>query len=201
MNKTLLTLVLLLIINCANAQFVVKMQMPEQSSEELSAMTLFDELLPLDIPAVLSPLGYSITGGTPPYNYEWYENENLISRDSTVVITPTAGNDYTLVIIDENNCSVTLSVTTETASAIKPVNDRSEILLAYYSPGNNKVIIRFNKNINTAAQVNIYDFNGVKHYQARIKGDHIIPLNLKSGFYFIDIKGDGFHYIKKFILP
>ncbi|MDZ7739184.1 MAG: hypothetical protein U5K32_09010 [Bacteroidales bacterium] len=134
MKKNILIISILLLLQlAAQSQAVVRMEMPEQSDKALSASTLFDELLPLDIPIVLGPLGYDINGGTAPYNYRWLENDNIISEDSMVVITASAGNNYTLVIIDNNNCTVTIPVITETSSGINTGNEDDEIVTAWLS--------------------------------------------------------------------
>lgn len=201
MKKTLLIIPLLLLQITAQSQAVVRMEMPEQSDKALSASTLFEELLPLDIPVVLGPLGYDISGGTAPYNYRWLENDNIISEDSTVVITASTGNNYTLVIIDKNNCTVRIPVITETSSGINTGTEDDQVVTAWRSPAGNNILIRFNKQINSDVSIKLYDFKGVKYYESVINSDAVIPVSLPAGFYFLDIRGADFHYIRKIIFP
>ena len=200
MNRTLISILLIFILTGASAQVVVKMEMPPQNYEELSSEVLFEELLPLDITIVLSPLGYNIAGGTRPYTYKWFENNNIISQDSTVVITAGEGNDYTLVITDKNNCSDTIQVLTETSSWIENPKEKDDIINAFYSASEKIIVIRFTENIVNDVNIRLFDLSGVTLYEAKIRSDHIIPVELISGFYIIDIKGDGFHYVKKIVL-
>jgi len=51
----------------------------------------------------------SVTGGTPPYEYNWNGPNGFISTDSD--IENLAAGDYTLVVLDLNNCAQTINVT------------------------------------------------------------------------------------------
>ena len=47
------------------------------------------------------------SGGSPPYSYEWFQRDVLLS-DSLPNITQIVAGDYTLVVIDANGCTDTL---------------------------------------------------------------------------------------------
>lgn len=65
--------------------------------------------LPMQCPQSNATLTSSISGGTPNYSYQWYNNNNPIvgaNNSSLNIITPTSGSSqYTLMVTDANGCT------------------------------------------------------------------------------------------------
>ncbi|MDN5291991.1 MAG: hypothetical protein PWQ06_2230 [Anaerophaga sp.] len=195
---TFTTLLLLLPGIIILSQTVVKMEMPAQSEEPVMAETLFDESLPLDIPTVLGPMGYDVKGGTPPYNFHWFEGENNISNYDIVTITPIAGNNYTVKISDRNNCSVTLtiSISDETLKSGSP----QPHVIAFASDQGNYLTLKLDKTISIPVKIEIFDLKGVKLQENSISETTSIPVNLQTGVYILNIQSSNFQHTEKIII-
>jgi len=180
------------------SQTVVKMEMPSQSEEPIMAETLFDESLPLDIPTVLGPMGYEVKGGNAPYSFHWFEEGNNISNYDIVTITPVAGNNYTVTITDQNNCSVTLpiSVSDESLKNGSP----SPHVIAFLSDRANYLTLIPDKTISIPVKIEIFDLKGVKLQENSISETMSIPVNLQTGVYILNIQSSNFQHTEKIIV-
>lgn len=182
------------------SQVVVKMDMASQSTDPMTAITLFDESLPGNIPSVLGPMGYDVAGGTPPYTFTWLENGTILSEESIAVITPQTGSTYEVLIVDQNNCSVLLPVKTATSLNERSIEETLSKVSVYLS-ANNQVEVKFSQPILKQVSVELYDMKGVKHYEEIITGDATFPVNVKSGIYILFIRSIELSHVEMLIFP
>lgn len=182
-----------------SGQTVVKMAMPEQTEEALSATTLFEEKIPLEVPTHLGPMGYDVSGGLAPYTWQWLENDEILSANDIALITPTEGNTYSVVVVDKNNCSVTLPIEIS-GEGLK--NSGSEVNWVEFSTGSDKnLTIKLNDSVSEEVTLQLIDINGRKHFETRIAMDTTIPLDIGSGMYFVYILGQDIQFVQKIMVP
>jgi len=177
------------------------MGMPEQSNSGLSADRLFEEVLPIDISIIMSPVGFEINGGYPPYDYKWIEGNLVISSDSIAVIRPMPGKEYALIIIDSRNCTDTVSIITEGSVGIEENTQQKENVSIYYSPSSREVVIEFHTPDLIDYQYDIYDSSGIRKATAIISGNTRVPSNYVPGLYIVRISGGPKTLLKKIIIP
>ena len=70
--------------------------------DSLFAVTSIENLIITDTEN--ARIQINVQGGTPPYSYVWFKNEELISEDSSNLEIPEIGN-YRVVITDTNDCT------------------------------------------------------------------------------------------------
>jgi hypothetical protein len=200
MIKSLITITLTVLFTASlSGQTVVKMAMPEQPDEALSVTTLFEEKIPLDISTYLGPMGYNATGGLSPYTWHWLENDNVLSTEDIALVTPTAGNTYSVLVMDKNNCSVTLPIEIS-GESLKNTGPESSWIV--FSSGSDKnLTIKLNDSVTEAVTIQIIDIKGIKHFETRIAGHATIPLAIASGMYFVYVQGQNIQYVQKIMVP
>ena len=186
------------------AQTVVKMNLPPQSDVPLQVVALFDEEIPEGIPVVLGVLGYDITGGIEPYQFEWQHNGSVVSTSDMAVITPAKGDALTLRVIDKNKCSSStafnLRVATRSLFALNETGDGNiRIYPTLVSAGFIHIDLPYEEEPANAL-VRIFDFSGAIRLQIRISQDKQLPLTLRRGTYFISVKTEKAHIVKKIIV-
>ncbi|WP_409446140.1 beta strand repeat-containing protein, partial [Mariniflexile rhizosphaerae] len=114
-------------------------------------------------------------GGTPPYLY--YVNGSTDFQDTPVIIAPTSG-DYTILVVDSNNCSAT---TTQYIESIpEPVYTMGSTDILCY--GDNIGVIQFDVT-NANGYAITYSIDGGTTYSA-----NPTFLNLSAGTYSTSIK-------------
>jgi hypothetical protein len=200
MKKSLITIMLSVFFTVIlSGQTIVKMAMPPQPEEALSATTLFDEEIPLEVPTYLGPMGYNVTGGLAPYTWKWLENDEILSTNDIAMITPTGGNTYSVAVVDKNNCSVTLPINIS-SKGLK--NKGPEGKWIVFSSGFDKnITIKLNDSVKEEVTIQLIDIKGVKHFESRIAGDTTIPLNIGPGVYLVYVQGKNLRYVQKIIVP
>ncbi|PWH86632.1 T9SS type B sorting domain-containing protein [Brumimicrobium oceani] len=67
----------------------------------------------------------TVTGGTPPYNYQWYSNLSGLMAFDGQDLVGLAADDYTVIVYDANACSSTITVTID--QPIMSLNDNEII--------------------------------------------------------------------------
>jgi hypothetical protein len=200
MTKSLITNILTVFFTITlSGQTVVKMAMPEQPDKALSATTLFEEEIPLEVPTHLGPMGYDVTGGLAPYTWKWLENDDILSTNDIALITPTPGNTYSVVVVDKNNCSVTLPIQIS-GDGLKNAGPLGNMIIFTPGPGNN-LAIKFNKPVSEEVTIQLIGIKGQKHFETRIAGDTTIPLDIGSGMYFVYVQGQNVQYVQKIMVP
>lgn len=184
-----------------NAQVVVKMEMPEQSEAALSATMLFEESLWNNIPNALGPMGFEISGGTPPYAFQWMQNNQVLSEEENLIFTPTAGNTYSLVIIDEHKCSVKIPFTTQSVTGVQKTDLQEDGMIAVYKSISAILEIWFNPVLTEECELALIDMNGRKIYTGTIFSNDEIQVQLEPGVYILSVKGMEVHYTMRIVVP
>lgn len=142
-----------------------------------------------------------ISGGKPPYRYQW----NTGAKTS-IIINLVAGS-YTVVVSDANNCNAIFIVTIKRLTATNEVQKVKGRFLIYPNPMNlNGTCIIENKSMAKDLKLFIYNYNGILHYKQNwnSKGlNDLLPLRLeiKPGIYIVKITDASGHCdIQKIII-
>lgn len=199
MKTNILSIIVLLCSFAATAQTVVRMRLPAQSENALSVATLYNEALPTGISIVLGVVGYDISGGTAPYQFEWLKNNQVISTGEVAIITPEKGAIYVLRVKDKNNCSIDNAININ-SSAKAAVNYLSENVKIGLQPTINKLFIDFKGFIPENMQVSIYDLQGKLHEKHVLRESNTIQLNLPNATYLAVIGNSDMYHVEKIII-
>jgi hypothetical protein len=191
--KTIITFFLCeLIIFTFFSQTVVKMSMPPLPDEPLNVITLYDEGLPLNTTVVLGAIGYSVTGGTAPYTFQWLKNEVVFATGDIAVLKPESGTNYSLKITDKNNCFTVMSINVDATKNVSSAFNKRILVTPTYVI--DKIAVSFVDIIPDKSTVRIFDGKGILHLQTEITGNGYIPLQLQKGTYYVVIE-----YNKEFV--
>lgn len=185
--KTIITffLFVLLIFNIFS-QTVVKMSMPPLPDEPLNVITLYDEGLPLNTTVVLGAIGYSVTGGTAPYTFQWLKNEVVFATGDIAVLKPESGTNYSLKITDKNNCFTVMSINIDATKNVSSAFNKRILVTPTFVI--DKIAVSFVDIIPDKSTVRIFDGKGILHLQTEIAGNGYIPLQLQKGTYYVVIE-------------
>ena len=71
----------------------------------------------------------SVSGGIPPYEYTWYNNDSQISVSSNFIAESLEGGSYWVTVTDANNCSASSTFSIQEAAEIAITTDITTSLL------------------------------------------------------------------------
>jgi hypothetical protein len=141
-------------------------------------------------------------GGTPPYQFEWFDNNGSISSNQTI---PIINNGYYYcVAIDQNNCqSDTISFNYSDVGIYNEVNGTFRI---YPNPSDNEFVIEFN--LDSRSRLKIYLINALGQHILLDKHDGFVGEYVKSvdvtkkssGVYILNLIIDDTSYYHKIII-
>lgn len=131
----------------------------------------------------------SITGGTPPYTYEWTDKMDVVlSTDSLFV--PEISGDYLFYVYDQNNCVYILYISYEQLVNILETSSFS----IYPNPATNYIKIKTNR----FYAYDLISLNGQILRSGMFSNNLTINRNkLASGLYFLKLKNETQQIIKK----
>lgn len=198
MKKDILTVIILFTSFIGTAQTVVRMRMPAQSENALSVATLYNEALPTGISIVLGVIGYEITGGTAPYQYEWLKDNQVFATGEIAVINPEKNVNYVLRIKDKNFCIVENSINISASSKVAK-NYLSETVKINIKSYSNELDIQFNGFVPQNTMLNIFDTQGKLQVHQNINENLMLALNLPKGIYIV-VVGNGEMYCAQKIM-
>jgi hypothetical protein len=202
MKKNCTIILLLSLYVLAGAQTVVKMSVPEQASEPLQVVVLFDELVPEGMPVVLGLMGYSVVGGIEPYSYQWVQNEVVIGTGDVVVITPKKGDQFYLKATDKNKCYSTTAFNLKVGSR-NDEQEKSDNGFKIFPTiiKDNQINIEIpNFEIPTEVNVRIFGVSGNLLYQRYTYESFVVNHNLVNGIYFVSVRTDKLQKVAKVIV-
>lgn len=131
----------------------------------------------------------SITGGTPPYNYEWTDKvDELLSTDS--LFLPSESGDFLFYVYDQNNCISILYVSYDQTTDIEDLSSFS----VYPIPAKNYLKIN-NSSFNSYQLINL---KGQIVVTDSFVNKTVISRNqLPSGLYFLKLNNGIDYTIQK----
>ncbi len=97
-----------------------------------------------------------VSGGTPPYSYQWFDDSGPISSNQTISLANYGL--YNCIAIDQNNCqSDTVSFNYTHLSISEGMNNNIYI---YPNPAENEFVIEFNTDSEIALEINLINVLG-----------------------------------------
>ncbi len=125
----------------------------------------------------------NVTGGTPPYNYNW-SGTNQTTQD----ISGLTGGQYNVTVTDFNNCTQTLNVTLNSIVGYDEIS-KSDIEIF---PNPFKYQVNLNLGSINEAAIEVYDVLGNSVYNERITNNlEILDLTkLPKGVYLLLVKSE-----------
>lgn len=149
-------------------------------------ITIFPEIV-VSVDTVINDFNFQtigavlidVSGGLPPLTYSWLLNGQQVSTAQDLSGAP-AG-DYTLVITDDNDCSVTRTFTISNTSATEnPV--LADGIRIFPNPANNWITVALPEELSgQETDVQVFDMTGRRVLSQYSEGDSQIRLSL-SGF-------------------
>lgn len=195
MKKQLYIFLLLTLFSFGTkAQTVVVMKVASQPQEAFQAESILDSPLPIDIKVNFGSIAFDVWGGTDPYQYAWYENEELLGTGENIEFTPLAGKTYKLEVNDDNNCKISIPIETSTSTGIKDLTVQFSVQPSIVD---NYIEVTCE---NHKTLIEIFDLGGLKKHSESIYGDSRIDLDLKPGIYLVKLSTKGEYYITKIIV-
>lgn len=188
-----LLLFIILSFNLLHSQSVVKLNI------------LQAEKLAVELPARINTIDASplylgdsirITGGMLPYRYAWKSGNQVLSENATMEVIP--GNvpyRYSITITDSMDCTATDEV-----SVVVGIEEKDLLPVKVYPvPATSYLIIEPGEGL-VNATVTLYSLSGVKLISQTLNGKTILPLNVKTGFYILEIKHNSLVSLRKIIV-
>jgi len=196
------TNVLFLTAVLATAQTVVKMEMPPQARERLQAETLFEENVPEDIPVVLDLSGFDIRGGVPPYRYQWFLNNEVISQDEQASFVPQQGDVLVLRVTDGNRCHATVSLGLKIS--VSPWGGSKKVsageILIYPTVVTGLLHIRLPSHSEGKGKIYIHNLQGRIVMERTMDGEEAWRIDLPEGIYIITVESGELHRTEKIVI-
>ncbi|MFO7867962.1 MAG: hypothetical protein R6U95_01525 [Bacteroidales bacterium] len=181
MKKTLLYICICFFVN-VHAQTVIKMDIPEIPDNPFTVHSHINEDIPTDIPVIISSAGFTISGGSAPFEFSWIENNSVIANGNTVTFTTQNIHSYYVEVTDSNNCSVTIPLQTSTAIDNTP----NQNILSIY-PTSLAQFSDLHIDLHTKSEADMYMYNaqGILQWTRHIKESCSIPIFVSPGIYWI----------------
>lgn len=197
LKYSLLVFSLTLFLNTTYAQTIVKMDLPPQSDEPLSVVTLFDESMPEGIPVVLGLMGFDVDGGMDPYQYAWVLNGAVISTEDILVFTPMSGDELVLEVTDQNQCTATTAInllTGDLPGQQVPDVDQIRIFPTVYRDA---FTITYPDTQYALAHVRIFNLRGEMVHEEMLTESGSLSPDLLPGMYLVSVKTGALQKVEK----
>ena len=153
---------------------------------------------------IFGPTGFlkmNVSGGTPPYQYQWFRNDTLIFSQKDLVGLRTG--IYKLVVTDANNCSVVFGPQMfVTTSTLDPSLIRN--IQIFPNPSDALIYIQFNLEQATLLDISILDGLGKNIWDQKQRNFFRERLavdlsNHPAGMYWVQFKTENGAFYKKII--
>ncbi|MBI5219648.1 MAG: PKD domain-containing protein [Bacteroidia bacterium] len=139
----------------------------------------------------------TVTGGTPPYTYFWSNGAN------TADVTGLAAGNYSIVVLDANNCMATQPVTINSGTSVG--GEKSSGYSVYPNPFSEFLYLEYNIQKQSEMVLEIYNINGRLVYSETEKqnaGTIIVKVDLhqfSQGAYFVKLRAGNTIFIRKIV--
>ena len=175
-----LLLILFAISSSLSAQTVVNVLINQPQKLDISAT----ELTTQNADTLVLGESVSIAGGTAPYQYNWLNGSQHIGATLIVKLPHTSANgDYTLNVIDANNCSCSKN---STQLGINNPNESKSVISIFPNPTSGRISVNYQNP--ELLYITVFDYKGIVVYNSQITGNSNLDLNLPSGLYFLKIE-------------
>lgn len=198
MKKITLLSVICFLMFSVHGQTVIVMELPEQSEQYIEVNPLFVDALLKNVPTAIGLMGYDIFGGTPPYRYQWFENDKVLSTSESLLLRPESGNKYFLVVSDKNNCTVKVPIPIdENESAPKKSSIFDNVITNLTG---SQLTLSFPEDIIDLLEFSISDVSGQKVISNRASVSSSYNIALTSGVYLLHLKAANEIDVRKYII-
>jgi len=181
-KRTATALVLLVLLP---AFVIVKGQTTVQvmvDQPEKLEVIVSNDLFTLTDNSIIFGQGISLTGGSGPFSYTWYRDNQILGTNSSIEIPmPIVRGEYSLLVTDANNCSVRLVATSSNEETEYP-----SAISVYPNPVSRTVTIT-PQGDPEPHEASFYNSKGVLLMKKQISGPTQIDLDLPSGLYYIKL--------------
>ena len=137
-----------------------------------------------------------VTGGTPPYTFDWNTDDS-----GPVIENPINGTEYILTLVDANGCEVMNSIVFETNAVLQ---SKAKQMLLYPNPTNDIVTIESENISSVLQQLEIIDAQGKRMvFSSTFVDSHTMQISfdeLNTGTYFIHAIIDDQIFYQKVVL-
>ncbi len=196
--RVLTTIIFSIVTISIYSQTVIKMELPEQSEKQLDGYALFDDALPNEIPTALTIFGYDIDGGATPYSYKWMENEKTLGTNESIIFSPKVGNSYSLIILDKNNCEISIPIYVDNNKNSNLDDDSNFKIESTLTKEN--LSIKFDEKLIESVEFALYDSNGILYLRSKTSNSTDFKLELQSGVYLLYLNVRNNHVVKKHLI-
>jgi Secretion system C-terminal sorting domain/SprB repeat/Ig-like domain CHU_C associated len=125
----------------------------------------------------------NVSGGAPPYTYDWDNDGTGDNDDSEDLSTLTAGS-YSVVVIDANGCSENITVIVNSQLGFE--SQKMDISSLFPNPSNGQINVQFSQNF--TGQLSIFNSLGQIAFTSSVTGSNFVSFdlsNLENGIYIV----------------
>lgn len=178
-RTALVLLVLLPAFAIVKGQTTVQVMVDQPEKLEV---IVANDLITLTDNSIIFGQGISLTGGSGPFSYTWYRDNQILGTNSSIEIPmPIVRGEYSLLVTDANNCSVRLVATSSNEEL-----ENSGIISVFPNPASRSVTITPEGNPEPH-EASFFNSKGVLIMKKQISGPTQIDLDLPSGIYYIKV--------------
>ena len=145
-----------------------------------------------------------VNGGTPEFTYSWRDEQNMEYFEQTPEVF--SSGKYVVTVSDQNSCSALDSILVNDYGTGITEHNADMILLVRLDSQNKLLFIETPKSTGEV-QLNILSVEGrlIYSYQQGLANTpfiHTVGIStFKSGIYFIDVRNELGHSVRKIVLP
>ena len=146
-------------------------------------------------------ISIKISGGMPPYDFEWMSGGQVVSTEEDPANLP--GGSYLVQVTDANGCQVSSAVVTvETLTGTGEVNGLERFIEMYPNPTSGVVFVKFHGDEMRTAAFELYDVSGRKVWVKNAVGNEqtLDFTGLAGGVYRLKIISGERVAVKKVVL-
>jgi hypothetical protein len=133
---------------------------------------------------------FNITGGSEPFRYSWFDGDLLIGTSQSLeILLPVDSESYTLMVSDDNNCSVILTVEHGLPLRAGWVTGSNQPVSVYPVPASRYITIDPH-DITGVLSVIVYSSHGSLMQIKTISGKTDLEIDFPPGTYFMRIEDE-----------
>jgi len=141
----------------------------------------------------------SVSGGTPPYNYNWTPSGGTDSTASGLTV-----GTYTVTVTDNNGCDYIDSISVSNTTGISEFNVSNFTFNVYPNPSKGLIILDIENPEESNVEIEIYNVFGevvyTKHLTIQKIKEELDIKSLTDGIYMIKLQTESFSENKRIVI-